>query len=226
MRVGVGVGVGVGFRTVKLAWLETEPDVDEPVATPVPVPLSEAVCPPGALVGMENCARTWVVWLACSVPTVHVAVPSPLAQVLKVGAPKLVGAPETWTVTLLALPPVGQTLITNCSAWPGCTELDVACTLMQSSVRLAFPDDVGLGEGLGDGPGPVVGGGGNGWHTPLGPAAPVDCTAAKAPAAVPTHSTDTPAKAANTVDPARPLRRGTPGWELSCGVNSRFSIIG
>jgi hypothetical protein len=224
--VGVGVGVGVGFRTVKPAWLETEPDVVEPAATPVPVPLSEEVCPLGALVGMANCARNWVVWFACSVPTVHVAVPSPLAQVLKLGVPKLVGTPETCTATLLALPPVGQMLITNCSAWPGCTELDVACTLMQSSVRLAFPDDVGLGEGLGDGPGPVVGGGGNGWHTLVGAVAPLACTPAKAAAAVPTHSTDTPAKAANTVDPARPLRREAPGWELSCGVNSRFSIIG
>jgi hypothetical protein len=98
---------------------------------------------------------------------------------------------------------------------------------MQSWVMVDDPEEVTPGEGLDVG----LGGGGGGadgsiWHTPFAPLAAPVWTPARAAAAVPMPSTATPANAAKTVDPVRPLRRGTAGWDLSCGVNSRFSIIG
>jgi len=76
--------------------------------------------------------------------------------------------------------------------------------------------EVTAGEMLGVGPGGgELGDEDSVWHTPLVPAARTECTLARATAVVPTHSTAFHAKAANAVDPVRPPRRGTPGWDPS-----------
>jgi hypothetical protein len=90
--VGVGVGVGVGVTTPTAPMAATEPEAVAPVATPVAVPV-RVTEPAGAVFGR-------VIWacncrFARSVPTVHVWVPSPLPQTLKVGVPELVGCTET-----------------------------------------------------------------------------------------------------------------------------------
>jgi hypothetical protein len=221
--VGVGDGDGDGATTPTEPIAETEPDAVAPAATPVAVPVKVAECPVKALPGTDSRACNWVVWFACRVPSVHVCVPSPLPQTLKTGAPKLLGCAEICTVTLPAVPPVGHTSITNCAVCPGCTVLVTDRTLMQSWVAVEGPDEVvdGLdevtaGEMLGVGPGGgELGDEDSVWHTPLVPAARTECTLARAAAAVPTHSTATPTKAANAVDPVRPLRRGTPGGDPS-----------
>jgi len=191
---------------------ETEPDVVAPFATPVAVPVKVADVPDGALPGTEICACIWVFWFATSVPSVHACVPSPLPQMVKVGAAKLLGFTEICTVTLLAVPPVGQTSTANWPFCPGCTVLVTDCTLMHSCVTVADPEGVTPGVRLGEGPGgDELGDDGSDWHTPVAACARLDWTPARAAAAVPTQSTATPATAANTVDPVRPLRRGTPG---------------
>jgi hypothetical protein len=52
------------------------------------------------------------------------------------------------------------------------------------------------------------------------------CELASAAAVVPAHTTATPAKTANTDDPARFPRCGIPGPDPSLGMILRFSIIG
>ena len=231
--VGVGVNVGVGVAILKAPIAETEPEAVAPLATPVAVPVRVTDCPAVAVVGIVSWACICVVWLVRSVPSVHVWVPSPLPQTLKVGVPELVGCAETCTVTLLAGPPVGQTSIANCAVCPGWYVLVTGCTVMQSSVIVTDPEEVadpeeeapGVIVGVGPGGG-ELGAMGRGWHTGVGPVVAWDCTPARAAAAVPTPSTAMPANAANTDDPDRPLRRGPAGWDPSCGVNSRFSING
>lgn len=228
VRVGDGDGDGATTPTEPIA--ETEPDAVALAATPVAVPVNVAECPVEAFPGTDSRACNWVVRFACRVPSVHVCVPSPLPQTLNAGAPKLLGCAEICTVTLLAGSPVGHTSITNCAVCPCCTVLVTDRTLMQSWVAVEGADEVvagldevaeGLdevtaGETLGVGPGGgELGDEDSVWHTPLVPVARTDWTLASAAVAVPTHSTAAPAKAANAVDPVRPLRRGTPGWDPS-----------
>ena len=117
----------------------------------------------------------------CNVPIVQVWVPSPFPHTLKAGE----GRPGVlWpagraicTVTSLAVPPSGETLIVYSAVSPGCTEGVAASTLTQISVGVddgadAFvPDDgddpvpeefppPGVIGGVGD----EVGAEGSTWH--------------------------------------------------------------
>lgn len=207
---------------------ETEPCAVAPLATPVTVTVSVVQEPSDAPPGTLSRACTSV--FAPRVPSLQVWVPSPPPQTVKAGAGKLLGLAEICTITSSTVPPVGLTSMVYSTGCPGRTVLVVACTVTQSCVAAedddALPPDMEpglmLGVGLGGG---ELGPAGSVWHT-LFAYAGVECAPARAAATVPTPSTAKPAIVLSTVDPARLLRRRTPGWDLSCGVSSRLGIMG